>query len=92
MMSASCGASIPPMPLDIRNSWRAEWVMEAWSEVRKRFGPGGIVAHLAELGVWICQGKEKGGTSCSSLSELRVSIRRSRTLWVPGFNDDVGGF
>ena len=58
-MSASCGASIPPMPLDIRNGWRAEWVMEAWSEVRKKFGTGDIVAHLAALRGVDMSGKRK---------------------------------
>ena len=68
--------------------------MEAWSEVRLNITvqTWDIVAYLAHCGVWICQGKEKGGTSCSSVNELWVSIRRSRTLWMPGFNDEVGGF
>lgn len=58
-MPASCGASIPLMPPDIRTCWRAEWVMEAWSEVRKKFGTGDIVAHLAALWGVDMSGKRK---------------------------------
>ena len=58
-MSASCGASCPPMPPDIRKCWRAEWVMEAWSEVRKKVQARGYCSSFGALWGVDMSGKRK---------------------------------